>query len=123
MKEPAARTRRSLTELYERVWSTPVIRVAEAFGITNFLLAGICRKHDIPTPPSGHWSKIACNKPTVHAPLNGDGAIVVDIGKVKTPGMIVERVEQGTAGFFAQGRARQVRNGRCHVERLPFEDA
>jgi hypothetical protein len=36
-------------------------------------------------------------------------------------GIIVERVEQGTAEFFAQGRP--VRNGRYHVERLPFEDA
>lgn len=38
-------------------------------------------------------------------------------------GIIVERVEQGTAEFFAQGRPRRVRNGRYHVERLPFEDA
>lgn len=38
-------------------------------------------------------------------------------------GIIVERVEQGTAEFFAQGQARRVRNGRYHVDRLPFEDA
>lgn len=38
-------------------------------------------------------------------------------------GIIVERVEQGAVEFFAQGRARRARNGRYHVERLPFEDA
>ena len=38
--EPIQLTR---AELFERVWATPVIRLAEQFGITNFLLAGICR--------------------------------------------------------------------------------
>ena len=38
-------------------------------------------------------------------------------------GIIVERVERGTAEFFAQGRSRRVQNGRYYVERLPFEDA
>lgn len=37
-------------------------------------------------------------------------------------GIVVERVEQGTAEFFAQGRPRRPRKGPYHVERLPFGD-
>ena len=36
-------------------------------------------------------------------------------------GIVVEEVEQGTAEFFAQGRARRVRKGLYYVEREPFE--
>ena len=74
------------SELYERAWTTPIIRLSEEFGITNFLLAGICRKHQIPTPPSGHWSKVAHDKPLSRPPLAGDGEVLIDIGQVKTPG-------------------------------------
>lgn len=74
------------SELYERAWATPIIRLAEEFGITNFLLAGICRNHQIPTPPAGHWSKVAHDKSLSRPPLAGDGEVLVDIGQVKTPG-------------------------------------
>lgn len=74
------------SELYERAWTTPIIRLAEEFGITNFLLAGICRNHQIPTPPAGHWSKVAHGKPMYRPPLAGDGGLLIDIGQLKTPG-------------------------------------
>lgn len=55
-------------ELYERAWATPIIRLAEEFGITNLLLSGTCRKHQIPTPPAGYWSKVAHDKPLSRPP-------------------------------------------------------
>lgn len=78
--------RLSRSELYERVWATPIIRLAEKFGITNFLLTGICRSHQIPTPPAGYWSKVAHDKALVRPSLPGDGAVLIDIGRAKIPG-------------------------------------
>jgi hypothetical protein len=86
MEKPPDPLRLTRSELYERAWATPVIRLAEEFGITNFLLAGICRKHQIPTPPAGYWSKVAHDKPLSRPPLAGDGEALIDIGQVKTPG-------------------------------------
>ena len=86
MENPSDPLRLTRSELYERAWSTPVIRLAEEFGITNFLLSGICQKHQIPTPPSGYWSKVAHDKALSRPPLAGDGEVLIDIGQVRTPG-------------------------------------
>jgi hypothetical protein len=86
METSSAPHRLTRCELYDRVWSTPVIRLAEQFGLTNFLLTGICRKHQIPTPPAGYWSKVAHDKATARPLLAGDAETIVDIGKAKTPG-------------------------------------
>ena len=86
MENSANPLRLTRSELYDRVWESPVIRVAEQFGITNFLLTGICRKHEIPTPPAGYWSKVAHDKAPARSPLGGDAETLLDIGRVKTPG-------------------------------------
>ena len=38
----------SREELYERVWSTPMRRLAGEFGLSDVSLAKICRRHEIP---------------------------------------------------------------------------
>lgn len=51
-------------ELYERVWTTPVHRLAKEFGYSDVGLAKLCRKHEIPTPEVGYWQKLqAGHKP------------------------------------------------------------
>ena len=44
-------------QLYDLVWSEPMLRLATRYGISNVGLAKICRKHDIPRPPRGYWAK------------------------------------------------------------------
>ena len=44
-------------ELYELVWSTPMTKLAESFGISDVGLAKICDRHRVPTPPRGYWAK------------------------------------------------------------------
>lgn len=44
-------------ELYDLVWSTPMIRLAETFGLSDVGLAKICAKHRVPTPPRGYWAR------------------------------------------------------------------
>jgi hypothetical protein len=42
-------------ELYEQVWSTPMQRLAERYGVSDVALAKTCRKHIIPVPTRGYW--------------------------------------------------------------------
>lgn len=44
-------------ELYERVWTTAVSRVAPELGISDVGLRKICQRFDIPLPPLGYWAK------------------------------------------------------------------
>jgi hypothetical protein len=73
-------------ELYRRIWETPLIRVAAEHGVTNFLLAALCQRHDIPTPPAGYWSKIAHGKPTNRPPLPGDPDQLLIVSGLQKPG-------------------------------------
>jgi hypothetical protein len=41
------------TELYDLVWSKPMIHLAKEFGLSDVGLRKNCKKHDIPTPPLG----------------------------------------------------------------------
>lgn len=44
-------------ELFKKVWTTPMIRLAKDFGLSDVGLRKACHRHNIPTPPAGHWSK------------------------------------------------------------------
>ncbi|OWQ83603.1 hypothetical protein CDN99_26090 [Roseateles aquatilis] len=58
------------SELYAKVWATPVLKIAAEVGITGTRIAAICRQHGIPTPPRGYWAKLSAGKqpPTVPLP-------------------------------------------------------
>lgn len=43
------------TELYERVWTTPMTTLAKEFGISDVGLRKICKRANIPLPPGGYW--------------------------------------------------------------------
>jgi hypothetical protein len=47
------------SELYARVWSTPMNRLALELGVSATRLVDDCRRHAIPTPRAGYWSKLA----------------------------------------------------------------
>ncbi len=57
------------SELYALVWEKPVIRLAKELGISDVGLAKACRRHDIPIPPRGHWTKLQFAKPSPQIPL------------------------------------------------------
>jgi len=56
-------------ELYDLVWSTPMIKLAVRFGVSNFELKKICDRHQVPTPPPGHWSKLGAGYKPEQTPL------------------------------------------------------
>jgi hypothetical protein len=47
----------SRQELFDRIWSTPMRRVAAELGTTTGRLSSLLRRAGIPTPPPGHWIK------------------------------------------------------------------
>lgn len=70
---PTKITRR---ELYERVWSDPITKVAQELGISDVALHKICKKYEIPKPARGHWAKLAAGKATEKRSLTEDGESV-----------------------------------------------
>ena len=54
MSEPIKLTRQ---ELYDLVWSEPVTKIGEKFGVSDVAIAKICKKMDIPRPPTGYWAR------------------------------------------------------------------
>jgi len=50
-------------QLYEDVWSFPMSKLAEKYGVSDRALAKACRKLHVPVPTMGHWNKIAAHKP------------------------------------------------------------
>ncbi|MCW5961028.1 MAG: hypothetical protein KIS76_12770 [Pyrinomonadaceae bacterium] len=59
----------SREDLYEKVWQVPTVKIAEEFGISDVMVAKLCRKLDIPKPPRGYWSKIDAGAKREPAPL------------------------------------------------------
>ena len=70
----------SREDLYRRVWETPLTKLAKEFDISDVGLAKACRKHDIPTPPVGHWAKVAHGKPVMKPalPKSDQSAVVLN---------------------------------------------
>lgn len=55
------------SELYAKVWATPMSRLAIELGISDVGLAKACRRHAIPAPPRGYWAKLkAADSTCVH---------------------------------------------------------
>ena len=43
--------------LYEEVWSEPMKEVGRRYVMSDVALSTLCRKLEVPTPPSNHWAK------------------------------------------------------------------
>jgi len=53
----------SRSDLFDLVWSTPILKLAKEIGISDVALAKACRKMGIPLPGRGHWAKSETNRP------------------------------------------------------------
>lgn len=56
-------------ELYDLVWSKPVIHIAKEFGFSDNGIRKVCKKHNVPLPYLGYWSKLKFNKKAVKTKL------------------------------------------------------
>jgi len=44
-------------QLYEAVWSMPIVQLAKRYGLSDFGLAKVCKRHQVPRPGLEYWSK------------------------------------------------------------------
>jgi hypothetical protein len=56
-------------ELYDLVWSKPMKKIQEDFGLSYTQLKSICEEYKIPLPESGFWTKVAFQKEVNILPL------------------------------------------------------
>ncbi len=55
--------------LYDEIWASSVMKVAEKYDISYSRLLSACKKHNIPIPPSGYNTKREFGKSVVMIPL------------------------------------------------------
>jgi hypothetical protein len=68
----------SREELYEKVWSTPMQKLAFRFGLSDVGLAKLCKRHHIPVPGRGYWARLQFGQKPKRAAL---------------PNLVVDRIE------------------------------
>jgi hypothetical protein len=49
-------------QLYDLVWNKPLTHIAKEYDFSDNGIRKICKKHNIPLPKAGYWSKIKFNK-------------------------------------------------------------
>ena len=59
----------SRKELYERVWSEALGKLAQSFGLSDNGLRKRCRAMQVPTPPRGYWQRVARGQRARRMPL------------------------------------------------------
>jgi len=55
-------TKLTRVQLYEQIWTTPMLRLALSLGLSDVGLAKICKKHKIPRPSVGYWARLEHGK-------------------------------------------------------------
>ena len=70
----------SRTELYEKVWTEPISKLAPRYGLSDVGLAKICKRNKIPRPPRGYWAKKQFGNAPRRTPLpNKDHDPIIEI--------------------------------------------
>jgi hypothetical protein len=58
----SAMTTISRQDLLDKVWSSPVTKVATEFGVSDTAVRKMCRRHGIPVPRRGYWAQVAAGR-------------------------------------------------------------
>ena len=56
-------------KLYKEVWSMPVVKVAEKYGVSDVAIHKVCKTLNVPTPPLGYWAKVKAGAEVKKTPL------------------------------------------------------
>ncbi len=62
MPNPSSLSELTREQLHELVWSTPVAKLAEQFGVSDVAIAKRCKKLFVPRPGRGYWVKLEFGK-------------------------------------------------------------
>jgi hypothetical protein len=72
-------------ELFELVWSEPMIKLAARYGISGNGLAKACRKADVPVPERGYWNRLQAGHKVKRTPLPEAGPDTPDRVAIDPP--------------------------------------
>ncbi len=67
---------------YRAVWSKPMMKLAEEFGISGRGLAKLCERLKVPVPPRGYWRKISLGQLIKKIPLPRWNSPSMSYGKI-----------------------------------------
>ena len=65
------------SDMFDLLWSAPIRDIAASIGVASPTIKKASMEADIPTPPQGHWARLAAGKPGFprpRLPLRGFGA-------------------------------------------------
>lgn len=62
----------SRVDMFERVWSTPLLQLAREIGVSDVALGKACRRAKIPLPGRGYWAKDPKGRRQPKLPENHD---------------------------------------------------
>ena len=88
-------------KLYDEIWEISASGVAKKYGLNYAKLLQSCKEYEIPIPPSGYWTKIACGEEVSKAPL---------------PQAVIEKIE-----LLKQGGLRQIKRQPESTEKIVKE--
>jgi hypothetical protein len=105
------------SDLYRRVWETPLSRLAPELGLSDNGLRKLCKRHDIPIPARGYWARAAAGHATKSPklPRPDDNGIVWE---PPTPREAKRREAARAQVSLSQSAAREARSA---VEVLPID--
>lgn len=72
----------SREELYDLVWSQPLLVLAKKYAISDVGLRKTCGRMGIPLPKAGHWQKLKFGKKVRRVPLHGNYAGAASVSLV-----------------------------------------
>lgn len=88
----------SRRDLYNRVWSTPMVRLAKELDISDVGLKKACKRYGIPTPARGYWAQVAAGQtpPKPALPPAKLDTIVLEAARhrINTPPSVREAVDR-----------------------------
>lgn len=101
----------SRSELYDRVWQEPMLKIAKEFGVSSSYLARVCTRLNVPRPKRGYWARIAAGqrapKATLPEALPGDEiSWNPGGGPVAIQGAMEAKFEAATAAKRGASKAR-----------------
>ncbi|MCS4249461.1 hypothetical protein [Pseudomonas sp. BIGb0164] len=65
----------TVVELFEKVWQTPMIKLAHNIGVSDVAVGKACRKAGIRLPGRGHWAKSKKQRQRKPKPPQVDGKV------------------------------------------------
>jgi signal recognition particle subunit SEC65 len=69
MSDPHELKDLSRQELYNLIWSSPAMKVAADFGVSDVAVHKHCIKRNVPRPTRGYWAKLAAGRVPRKKPL------------------------------------------------------